>query len=1090
MAVKFGPAGLAPNTLGIGPGNIFANPRYTSTYGLVCTPAEISSVIDNARLYNMCIPINMAGNRGVWSTLDPATGCRTFSQTLYEDSGNRFNQSNLGATLYAKVKKAFDDKIFIQFVGDELHGPKIFCGSCPNTMQNDLGLFWKDMYPGSITMLRIPANQMPVPSGGWTGIDYCLDQYTFKGNPCGGQSVDPAACFTAQLKIAADANLGIIGGMNWLADGWNQLWDTDMDPNTPDSTLAGSSNNQYLMAPARMKLVADGIAATGGLAPIATAWNHVHADFTPQEPFHTYEIRSDFVAAFTYCLNTLKNSNAGHAWNTPKGDTGTGGGGGGGASWSFVGMGVVAEANDARNRDVVFPAGIQPGDLLVLVGYSRDGTGRVMAQPAGYSPGGHVAGGATNGDLVAYQKLATTEGDGTTGDGHSFVSTDWGANALPTDTQVAFVLAFRGVLQVGSVVDVVSAASTWASKEDVGPITGLTATTAGDLLLVLGARKNDFGNGIPTPAGTVNKLSGDSQVWSDPLYASSVLGSDASIIATYAFLTGTPTITSKTFVSTLTGQAAAGCGLMLTFKPIPGTATSIPVLSVIGNKNATVGVPLTFTANATGGAITYSLTGTVPVGATIDHATGVFSWTPSAEGAFTFTVQSSNASGTDTEAITVTVRSVPVLSLIGNKNVIEGNLLSFTISATGGGIAFTKTGGPGGLTIGAPSVLPTGVTQALVSYTPGVGASLGSPYSITITATNTSGTDSEPFQIVVVGPGPVLAPIGPRTVDKGHQLRIACSATHPTGAAMTFSIDPADKPSGTSITSDGVFTWEPATSGVFTCTVKVTDGTYTDSEQFTITVTDIVTTATTDILSGLVAATAYDVRVAHVDPDTLNVGDYALGSPYGTTVGSIPPGPTVTVASAVTRSGFNVNWTNGITGAGVSTTVEYKQAGTVTWNVISAIPSGTVTQAISGLVAGTLYDVRVKHISSGVSSQYYVAMSYVTTTLNPPSVGTPTNFVANAALGSRPESCVLAWTRGEFSEGSQTYVYESATASFSAATLIATLPSSSTSRPVTHDLGLGQSRTYWFWVRHALANGLEGTVVGPVSFLFRDPGGV
>jgi hypothetical protein len=220
-------------------------------------------------------------------------------------------------------------------------------------------------------------------------------------------------------------------------------------------------------------------------------------------------------------------------------------------------------------------------------------------------------------------KLRTTEGDGTTGNNHSFVTTDWGNTSLAADTEVAFVLAFRGVIQSGVEIDVVSTASTWASKEDVGAITGLTAVNAGDLLLVLGARQNDFGNGIPIPAGTVTKLSGDGQTWSDPLYAGSVLGSDASVIATYAFLSGTPTITSKTFVSTLTGQAAAGCGIMLTFKPIPGTATSTPVLDVIGNKNATSrAVPLTFTANATGGAITYSLTGTVPVGATINHTTG------------------------------------------------------------------------------------------------------------------------------------------------------------------------------------------------------------------------------------------------------------------------------------------------------------------------------------------------------------------------------------------------------------------------------------------------------------------------------------
>jgi hypothetical protein len=192
---------------------------------------------------------------------------------------------------------------------------------------------------------------------------------------------------TAELTIANDAGLGLIGGWNWLADGWNQVWDTDMDPATPNSTLDWFVKRPYLMSPARMKLVADAIASNGVLAPIATAWNHVNSSFTPQEPFHTYEIRSDFISAFTYCLNTLKNSTAGHAWRTPKGSTGLGGAPGGG-NWSFVGMGVVSEGNNVKNMDVAFPAGLQTGDLLVLVGYSVNGTGRVLSAPTGWTPKG------------------------------------------------------------------------------------------------------------------------------------------------------------------------------------------------------------------------------------------------------------------------------------------------------------------------------------------------------------------------------------------------------------------------------------------------------------------------------------------------------------------------------------------------------------------------------------------------------------------------------------------------------------------------------------------------------------------------------
>ncbi|QRQ99883.1 malectin domain-containing carbohydrate-binding protein [Dyadobacter sandarakinus] len=95
-----------------------------------------------------------------------------------------------------------------------------------------------------------------------------------------------------------------------------------------------------------------------------------------------------------------------------------------------------------------------------------------------------------------------------------------------------------------------------------------------------------------------------------------------------------------------------------------------PELAAIGNKAATVGRALTFTASATdantGQTKTYSLTD-APAGASINATTGAFTWTPTTAGTFTFTVKVTD-NGTpalsDQETITVTVAEAPAPTAI------------------------------------------------------------------------------------------------------------------------------------------------------------------------------------------------------------------------------------------------------------------------------------------------------------------------------------------------------------------------------------------------------------------------------------------
>ena len=158
-----------------------------------------------------------------------------------------------------------------------------------------------------------------------------------------------------------------------------------------------------------------------------------------------------------------------------------------------------------------------------------------------------------------------------------------------------------------------------------------------------------------------------------------------------------------------------------------------PVLAAIGNKTATVGQALTFTATATdpdaGQTKTFSLTG-APTSAAINATSGAFTWTPAAAGSYTFTVRvTDNGSPVlyDEETITVTVseatltNNAPVLTAIGNKTATVGQVLTFTATATDPDTdqtqTFSLTGAPSGAAIDASSGVFTWTPSTTGSFT-------------------------------------------------------------------------------------------------------------------------------------------------------------------------------------------------------------------------------------------------------------------------------------------------------------------------------------------------------------------------------------
>ena len=369
-----------------------------------------------------------------------------------------------------------------------------------------------------------------------------------------------------------------------------------------------------------------------------------------------------------------------------------------------------------------------------------------------------------------------------------------------------------------------------------------------------------------------------------------------------------------------------------------------PVLTSIGNKSVNEGVQISFTASATDSdvplqSLTYSLLN-APTGAVINSASGAFTWTPSefqgGPSNYLVTVRvTDNGSPalSASEVITITVNEVnlaPVLGSIGSKSVGEGNLLTFTATATDADLpaqqfTYSLSNAPAGAVINASS----GVFTWTPSETQGPGV-----YSVTVRVTDNGSpalSASEIISITVteVNVAPVLAPIGNKNVIQGSNLTFTATATDADVPVQTLTYSLVGTPLvGASVhPASGVFSWTPNAvqlGGSYSVTVQVSDGTFTDTEVVPINVTAFAqpTISISDpspIPGGADGALVaeFEVNLSGPSPFTVSV-DFATadetavaGHDYTTTSGTLvfPPGTTNLIIE-VDVMGYSTIYTN------------------------------------------------------------------------------------------------------------------------------------------------------------------------------------
>ena len=189
---------------------------------------------------------------------------------------------------------------------------------------------------------------------------------------------------------------------------------------------------------------------------------------------------------------------------------------------------------------------------------------------------------------------------------------------------------------------------------------------------------------------------------------SSTLPTGITFTAGTRVLAGTPTgrFTSATF--TYTVEDADGTTVDLTFT-IVVTAVAISFASNIANQAWVVGTLVSVTLPTASGGVgtfTYSLTGTLPTGATFTAGTRVLAATPTGRfTSVTFTYTATDSEGiTQVQTFTIVVTAIAItIPNITNKTWTVGTAVSFTLPEASGGVgAFTYSLSP---------TLPAGVSR-------------------------------------------------------------------------------------------------------------------------------------------------------------------------------------------------------------------------------------------------------------------------------------------------------------------------------------------------------------------------------------------
>ena len=538
--------------------------------------------------------------------------------------------------------------------------------------------------------------------------------------------------------------------------------------------------------------------------------------------------------------------------------------------------------------------------------------------------------------------------------------------------------------------------------------------------------------------------------------------------------TGGPYTYSVTSGSLPTGLSLNASNGTITGTPTAGGAFSFNVHAVDGNNNfgdrgytvnigtnsltvtpgtlpnGTQATAYSQTVGATGGTAPYSfavISGALPTGLSLNTSSGAISGTPSASGAYNFTIRATDAnSNIGSQAYTVNIAPVPLtVNPTTLPNGTQGSVYTQTVTTSGGTGPYTYTVTSGAL----PAGLSINVNSGAITGTP----SAAGPYNFTIQSTDsTSNTGSRAYAVSI---GTISLALNPATLPNGTQgtaYNQNVTATGGTGP-YTYAVSSGALPAGLSLNSgSGAISGTPSGSGASSFTVQATDSNGNiGSRPYNVNIGTSTLTVNPATLPNGTQGTAYNQNVTATGgtgPYTYAVSSGALpaglsfnsgsGAITGTPSGSGASSFTVQATDSIGNIGsrpYNVSigtstlTVNPATLPNGSQGIAYNQTVTATGGTApytyalssGALPAGLSFNSGSGAITGTpsgsgasSFTVRATDSNGNVGSRpYNVSIGTGTLTVNPATLpngsqGIAYNQTVTAAGGTAPYTYALS----------------------------------------------------------------------------------
>jgi hypothetical protein len=251
-----------------------------------------------------------------------------------------------------------------------------------------------------------------------------------------------------------------------------------------------------------------------------------------------------------------------------------------------------------------------------------------------------------------------------------------------------------------------------------------------------------------------------------------------------------------------------------------------PTITTTTLPNGGIGMAYNQTLIATGTpSITWSMeSGNLPTGLTLSE-NGVIAGIPTTAGMFNFTVKATNSVGFNTQALSITIDTPPIITTNTLPNGTKGTAYNQTFTATGTSpITWSRTSGdlPNGLILS---------TDGVISGTPLTGGT----FNFTVKATNSVGFDTKDLSIVIVAPPVITTNVLPNgVIGTAYNQTLTADGDAP----ITWSMESGNLPNGLTLSLTGAISGTPTTAGTFNFTVKAINSIGNDTKALSIYIKD------------------------------------------------------------------------------------------------------------------------------------------------------------------------------------------------------------------------------------------------------------